>query len=71
MPLRNYTCPWCENNFEQNVEYKTGGSAGRISKHKGCMSTPVVCTKCRRLIPVWKREVVKNSIGRKHIHIRG
>lgn len=59
--IKDYKCFWCDFEFTKEVVY-SGGSK------KGAYSSTVVCPKCARKIPTWKREETGNLVGRKHIH---
>ena len=74
---RKYICPWCGHNFEQDVRYlpkqtnpNNGQPVNGMGK-KSAISTQVVCPKCMRLIPTFKKELTGNIVGQKHIHLRG
>lgn len=69
--IKQYTCPWCSNSFEENVYYSESiNPITKIPTKKSNFSTQVTCSNCARLIPTWKREETGSSTGRKHIHLR-
>ena len=59
--IKNYKCGWCGFGFQKEVIYDG-------SSKKRAYSTPVVCPKCARTIPTWKKESTGNIVGRTHIH---
>lgn len=68
---REYNCPWCNTVFKQFIIYDPNFDSSTMKqKKKGIISTQVKCPKCLNFIPTWKKEEIKNVIGRKHIHLR-
>jgi len=68
MPLKNFKCDWCGNEFKQFVWYSQGESdphTGAKGK-KSSVSTQVRCPRCLRLIPTWPRI----RIGDKLVKVR-
>lgn len=59
---KKYKCQWCGFEFEKDVCYFEGEG----KKANG--STQVICPECCQFIPTWKKEEIKEMVGRKHIH---
>jgi hypothetical protein len=73
--IKKYECGFCNNQFQQDVEYKgkivaKDGSVVHSAGNKSALSTQVVCPKCNNMIPTWDRESTGKLVGRKHIHLR-
>jgi len=58
---KDYKCGWCQYEFSKEVVYSG-------ENKKNSYSSTVVCPKCARVIPTWRREETGNVVGRKHIH---
>lgn len=68
---KEYVCPWCDEHFTRFVIYSPNFDTHTMKqKTKGIISSQVSCPKCHNLIPTWKKEELKNRLGRKHIHLR-
>jgi len=73
--IKTYICPWCNENFKKDVHYvgKRITNRGEVVHgfgKKSSLSTQVICPKCGRCIPTFKKEETGNLVGRKHIHLR-
>lgn len=74
--IKQYYCHWCGESFNKDVFYQ---GIGRQQNHqtslaghgrKKTYSTQVICPKCGRNLPTWKKEETENVVGKKHIHLR-
>lgn len=55
--LKNYICPWCTYNFNQEVSFIESENNPRthLPGKKQSLSTQVVCPKCRGAMPTWDK----------------